>query len=92
MRETIRISEAEAAGDFAAVLARVRTGVEVVIERDAQPVAVIRAAEPHLRQISESQRLARERHFVATLDGEFGHDLEEVINSHREGLRPPEWE
>jgi antitoxin (DNA-binding transcriptional repressor) of toxin-antitoxin stability system len=37
----IRISEAEAARDFGAVMARVRAGAEVVIENGTLPVAVI---------------------------------------------------
>src|SRR6266436_6611084 len=44
-KNIIHISEAEAASDFAAVLARVRAGAEIVIEDDARPVAVVRAAE-----------------------------------------------
>lgn len=42
----IHISAAEAAGDFAALLERVRAGDEVVIEYDARPVAVLRPAAP----------------------------------------------
>ena len=42
----IHISAVEAANDFGALLDRVRAGDEVVIERDAQPVAVLRAAVP----------------------------------------------
>ena len=41
---TYHISEAEAARDFAGVLARVREGSEVVIERDALAIAVISPA------------------------------------------------
>src|SRR5271170_8310704 len=37
----IHISEAEAAGDFAALMARVRAGEEIVIESGSYPVAVI---------------------------------------------------
>lgn len=40
----IHISEAEAARDFGAVLSQVREGAEIVIEKNAQPVAVIRPA------------------------------------------------
>jgi hypothetical protein len=28
----------------------------------------------------------------ATLDEDFGKDLEDIINSHREPLNPPEWD
>jgi len=84
-----RVSEAEAARDFRSLLARVRAGAEVVIERDAEDVAVIRPAAPHVRLLSESLRLARERGSSATLDGEFGRDLEAVVSSHDEPLTPP---
>ena len=40
----IHISEADAARDFAGLMARVREGAEVVIESDARPVAVVRPA------------------------------------------------
>ena len=52
-------------------------------------MAVIRPATPHFRLLSESRRLAKERGSNATLDGEFGRDLEAVVSSHRESLDPP---
>jgi hypothetical protein len=55
-------------------------------------VAVIRRAAPHVRLLSESLRLAKERGSSATLDGEFGRDLEAVVGSHREPLTPPAWD
>lgn len=91
-RRAIHISEAEAAKDLPSLLARVRAGAEIVIERDAEAVAVIRPAEPHVRLLSESLRLARERGSKSTLDGGFGRDLENVVNSHREALTPPVWD
>ncbi|MHB1700357.1 MAG: hypothetical protein ACYCSN_09525 [Acidobacteriaceae bacterium] len=42
---TIHISEAEAAGDFAGLMARVRAGAEVVIEKEASPAVVLRMAD-----------------------------------------------
>ena len=91
-KNIIHISEAEAARDFAGVLARVRAGAEIVIGDDARPVAVVRPAEPHVRLLSESLRLAKEHASTATLDEDFARDLEEAINSHREPLNPPAWE
>jgi hypothetical protein len=41
---------------------------------------------------SESLRVAKERGSHATLDGEFGRDLETIISSRREPLHPPAWE
>lgn len=91
-KHVIRISEAEAASDFAALMARVRSGAEVVIENDARPVAVVRPAEPYVRLLSESLRLAREHRSTTTLDGDFEKDVEAAIESHREPLNPPAWD
>ena len=79
VKDVIHISEAEAANDFSSLLARLRAGAEVVV----------RPAEPQVRLLSESLRLAKEHGSKATLDEGFGHDLEEIINSHREPLTPP---
>jgi len=38
-KDLFHISEAEAASDFAALMARVRAGAEVIIENGARPVA-----------------------------------------------------
>lgn len=91
-KSAIRVSEAEAASDFSSLLARVRAGAEVVIERNGEAVAVIRPAAPRVRLLSESLRLAKERDSNAPLDGEFGRDLEAVISSHSEPLNPTSWD
>jgi antitoxin (DNA-binding transcriptional repressor) of toxin-antitoxin stability system len=91
-KPAIRVSEAEAANNFPSLLARVRAGAEVVIERDAEPVAVLRPAAPAVRLLSDSLRLAKERGSNATLDDEFSRDLEAVVSSHREPLTPPAWD
>ena len=88
----IDISEAEATRDFAALLLRVRAGAEVVIRNGSQPVAVVRPAEPPVRRLSESLRLAREHGSTATLDGNFAKDVEAAIETHRESLNPPAWD
>jgi len=84
----IRISEAEAASDFAALMARVRAGAEVIIERDAKPIAVVRPAEAlRGRPISECIALAeahaRELGYEPTMDPDFAADLEEIIKSRK---------
>ena len=86
------MSETEAASDLRWLLARVRAGAEIVIERNAEAVAVLRPAAPNIRLLSESLRLANERGSNATLDDEFGRDLETVVSSHREPLNPPAWD
>ena len=80
------------ASDFASLMARVRSGAEVVIEDNARPVAVMRPAEPNVGLLSESLRLAREHGSTATLDEDFGKDVEAAIASHREPLNPPAWD
>jgi antitoxin (DNA-binding transcriptional repressor) of toxin-antitoxin stability system len=91
----IHISEAEAAGDFAALMARVRAGQEIVIESDCQPIAVIRAADPPRRSISESIALAEARSkefgYTPVMDAEFAADMQEIIRN-RKPRDASEWD
>jgi len=86
----LHISEAELASDIRSILKRVETGAEVIIERDAQPVAVIRPAEPLRRKISECIALMP-ADSTATIDPDFAKDVEAAIAAHREPLEPPSW-
>ena len=88
----LHITEAEVVKDFAAVLEKVRHGAEFIVERDHQPVAVIKFPEFRRRSIDECIALAREHGSHATLDEDFAKDLETVIDSHRESLDPPAWD
>jgi antitoxin (DNA-binding transcriptional repressor) of toxin-antitoxin stability system len=85
-KHVIHISELEAASEFATLLAGLRAGEEIVIEDDSKPVAVVHPAEPSVRLLSESLRLAREHGSKATLDEDFAKDVEAGIASHRETL------
>ena len=91
------ISEADAIRDFAALLARVRAGEEVVIEADASPIAIVRSAEPerHGHPISESIALAeaheKELGYAPVMDTDFAADMEEIIRN-RKPWKPPAWE
>jgi antitoxin (DNA-binding transcriptional repressor) of toxin-antitoxin stability system len=90
-KHVIHISEAEAASDFAALMARVRAGAEIIIENGARPVAVLHAAEPVRRTISECIALLPEGS-TATIDPDFAKDVEAAVESHREPLNPPAWD
>jgi len=83
----IHISEADAARDFAGLLARVRSGVEVVID-DASPAvklsivptrpgrllsASIALAEAHAKELGEEP----------VMDAEFAADMEEIVRNRR---------
>ena len=87
----IHVSEAEAASNFASLLARVRAGAQVVIESGNLAVAVIHAPAPARRTISESMALLPEDS-TAVMDADFAKDVEAAIESHREPLSPPSWD
>ena len=44
------------------------------------------------RLLSESLKILTDRGSCVTLDSEFGRDLEDIIQSHREPLNPPTWD
>jgi antitoxin (DNA-binding transcriptional repressor) of toxin-antitoxin stability system len=94
-KDVIHSSETEAASDFAALTARVRAGAEVIIENGARPVAVLHAAEPVRRSISECIALAKaheeETGKAPVLYPDFTKDVEEIV-SHRKPWNPPAWE
>jgi hypothetical protein len=85
----IRISEADAARDFAGLMARVR--VEVAIEDGSVTVAVLHTPVPPRRSIAECIALLPEDS-LATIDEDFARDVQEAVASHREPLNPPAWD
>jgi antitoxin (DNA-binding transcriptional repressor) of toxin-antitoxin stability system len=86
----LHITEADLARDIAAVLDRVQSGSEVVIERDTKPIAVLRAAEPPRRKLSEILALTP-KDPTATMDADFARDVEAAIAAHREPLDSSKW-
>jgi len=90
----VHVSEADAARDLPAILERVQAGVEVVIDRNDQPLAVIRAAVPARRTISECIALAeaheKETGNAPVLDADFAADVEEIVRN-RKPWNPPAW-
>lgn len=95
-KHVIHISEKEAATtNVATLLAHVRAGAEVVIEDGTRLLAVLPAAEPTRRTISESIALAKaheeETGKVPVLDPDFAEDVEEMLGR-RQPWNPPTWE
>jgi antitoxin (DNA-binding transcriptional repressor) of toxin-antitoxin stability system len=84
---TIHISEADAARDFAGLMAHVRAGAEIVIENGTLPVAVIHAPVPPRRSISESIALAETRSkelgYKPVMDAGFAADMEAIIRNRK---------
>jgi len=93
--EPLVVSEAELARDVHSILQRVQAGAEVIIERDAQPLAVLRAAAPVRRKISECIALAKaheeETGQAPILESDFAEDVEEIIRN-RKPWTPPSWD
>jgi antitoxin (DNA-binding transcriptional repressor) of toxin-antitoxin stability system len=95
---TLHMSEAEVARDLHGVLAKVQQGVEVVIEQDHRPVAVLKP--PQLvgpgRTLSECLAIARayeEKLGDAPLpDADFAADVQAAIDSRRDTFEPPAWD
>lgn len=90
-KTVIHVTEAEATRDFAKLLLRVLAGAEVVIEKDAHPVAIVHPAEPSRRTISECIAILPENS-DATIDSDFARDVKAAVESHREPLAPPSWD
>jgi antitoxin (DNA-binding transcriptional repressor) of toxin-antitoxin stability system len=93
--QVLHVTEADAVRDMASILRRVSAGTDVVIERDAQPVAVVRAAAPVRRTISDCIALAKaheeETGQTPTLDPDFAADVDEIIRN-RKPWNPPSWD
>ena len=93
---TVRITEAELARDIHAVLAQVQEGVEVIVEQDHRPVALIETPQGPGRKLSESIALAKAYEarlgFAPVPDADFAGDVQAAIDAHREALNPPSWD
>ncbi len=90
----IHISEAEAARDFAGLMAKVRAGAEVLIEDQSRTIAILRAPEvnPSHRKLSEVIRRSESRASALTLDPGFADDVEEGIRNHQHERLIDPWE
>ena len=88
---TVHMTEAEVVKDIAAVLAKVRQGVEIVVEQDHRTVAFIKPSKPEGRMISEVIADLKVRASNAVIDDDFARDIEEGIKAHRQPWNPPTW-
>ena len=89
---TVHTTEAEVARDLHTVLAKVREGVEVVIEQDSRPVAGIKAPVVKGRKISEVIAALEASGANAVPDEDFGRDVEDGIRARRQPWNPPSWD
>jgi len=89
---TVHVTEAELARDVRAIVAKVRQGVDVVIEQDSLPVAVLKAPQVKGRLISEVIAALQANGANAVVDDDFARDVDEGIKAHRQPWNPPSWE
>ncbi len=89
---TVHMSDNEVTNNFAAVLEKIRNGVEVVVEQDHRPVAVIRSPKRSGRPISECISSAKASGSQITLDDGFVRDVEEGIRDRQQPWNPPSWD
>lgn len=95
---TVHMSEAEVASDLHAALAKVQQGVEIVIEQDHRPVAVLRPSAPTRPGRKLSECIAMAKAYEAKLgyppipDEDFANDVQAGIDSRRDSFEPPAWE
>ena len=92
----VHMTEAEVARDLHGVLEKVQQGVEVVVEQDHRPIAVIKTPQGPGRSINECIALAKayeERLGYAPVpDPDFAKDVQAAIDAHRDPLNPPSWD
>jgi len=90
----LHLTEAELARDIQSVMEKVQQGLEVVVERDNQPIALLRAVAPPRRTISECIALAEQREkdrgYPVRLDPDFANDVEQIVQSRKPWKPRPE--
>lgn len=91
---TLHLTEAEVIRDPKSVLDKVQQGIEIVIEKNNRPIAVI-TAHALRRTISEciaiAERREKERGYAVTLDPDFAAEVEEIVH-HRQPWNPRPWD
>lgn len=92
------MSESEVALDLHAVLAKVQLGIEIVIEQDHRPVAVLKSSAPANPGRKLSECIAMAKAYEAKLgyapipDQDFSRDVQAAINASRDSFEPPAWD
>jgi hypothetical protein len=94
--EKVQLARHHSAVGSGGRLARVRDeGVEVIVEQDHRPVAVIKTPQSPGRKISECIALAKAYEdrlgHTPVPDADFAGDVQAAVNAHREPLNPPSW-
>ena len=78
---TVHMSEAELASNLHEVLSKVQQGVEIVIEQNHRPVAVLKPSQPVGRMSTEVLADLKARGSNAVMDDGFAQDIEDGIKA-----------
>jgi antitoxin (DNA-binding transcriptional repressor) of toxin-antitoxin stability system len=89
---TIHMTETEVNGNFSVVLEKIGRGIEIVVDQNQRPVAVIRSLGRAGRPISECIASAHARASKVTLDPGFAQDVESGIKDLQKPWTPPSWD
>ena len=95
---TVHMSEAEVARDLHAVLTKVQQGIEIVIEQDHRPVAVLKPSQSGGpgRKLSECIALAKAYEeklgYGPIPDADFAKHVQAGIDSRRDSFEAPAWD
>jgi antitoxin (DNA-binding transcriptional repressor) of toxin-antitoxin stability system len=89
---TVRMTEAELARDVHAVLEKVRQGMEVVIEQDSCPVAVLKAPRVNGRKIPGVMTAYDTNGVSAVVNGKGAKHAEDSVKSHRDSWNLASWD
>ena len=81
---TVHMSEADVARNLHAVLARVKAGVDVIIDQDHRPVAVLSRPVVVGRMISDVIAALKERGSHQIMGDDFARDIEDGIRLQRQ--------
>jgi antitoxin (DNA-binding transcriptional repressor) of toxin-antitoxin stability system len=84
----VHVTEAELVRDASALLAKVRQGIEVVIEQDNLPVAVLKPPPVKGRTLSEVITALEASGANAVVDEDYARDVEAAVNADREPWNP----
>jgi len=98
---TIHISEAEAAANFAALMAHINAGEQVVIERDSKPVAVLTPSATSMppretRTVNETlerfKALEAKRGESLRMGSDFADDMDEILRNRKPSVYENWWD
>ncbi|MCU1326304.1 MAG: hypothetical protein JWN34_1674 [Bryobacterales bacterium] len=87
--EQVHMSDSLVASHFAAALDKIRPDLEIVVERDNVPIAILKRAEPPRRTIAEILAFLPKEP-SGHLDAEFEADVNAAIDSQRDPLDAPQ--